>query len=189
MYIVIEGIDTAGKSTQLDILKKNYPDAVFTKEPGGTKIGLELREMVLSARAKSKIAEMFLFLADRAEHLEEVVKPNRGKMVISDRSFISGMAYAKDFPISMTMELNKIALDGIFPDKIIMLELSPEELSRRLAGKENDGIESRGIEYLLEIQSKMKTIIGDLNINNLIVDASLPIETIAKNIEDFMNGQ
>jgi dTMP kinase len=99
------------------------------------------------------------------------------------------MAYAKDFPISMTMELNKIALDGIFPDKIIMLELSPEELSRRLAGKENDGIESRGIEYLLEIQSKMKTIIGDLNINNLIVDASLPIETIAKNIEDFMNGQ
>lgn len=189
MYVVIEGIDTAGKSTQLDILKKNYPDAIFTKEPGGTKIGLELREMVLNARAKSKIAEMFLFLADRAEHLEEVVKPNRGNMLISDRSMISGMAYAKDFPISMTMELNKIAMEGIKPDCVIMLELSQEELTRRLSGKSNDGIESRGIGYLLEIQSKMKMIIGELNINNLIVDASLPIETIAHKIDNFIKGK
>ena len=66
MYIIIEGIDTAGKSTQLDILKRNHPDIIFTKEPGGTQIGQELREMVLNGRAKSKIAEMLIFLADRA---------------------------------------------------------------------------------------------------------------------------
>ena len=65
MYVVIEGIDTAGKSTQLDILKKNHPQAIFTKEPGGTKLGLTLRELALSGKASSPIAEMFLFLADQ----------------------------------------------------------------------------------------------------------------------------
>ena len=69
MYLVIEGIDTAGKSTQLDILNKKFPQAVFTKEPGGTALGIKLREMALSGEAKSKTAEMFLFLADRAEHI------------------------------------------------------------------------------------------------------------------------
>ncbi|PKN14667.1 MAG: dTMP kinase, partial [Deltaproteobacteria bacterium HGW-Deltaproteobacteria-24] len=75
MYVVIEGIDTAGKSTQLDLLKVNHPNAIFTKEPGGTAIGQKLRAMALSAEAKSKVAEMFLFLADRAEHIQEIIKP------------------------------------------------------------------------------------------------------------------
>ena len=94
MYVVIEGIDTAGKSTQLEILSKKFSDAIFTKEPGATKLGSKLREMALNGEAKSKIAEMFLFLADRAEHIEEVIKPNIDKMIISDRSVISGIAYA-----------------------------------------------------------------------------------------------
>ena len=97
MYAVIEGIDTAGKSTQLEILSKKYSDAIFTKEPGGTEVGLKLREMALNGEAKSKIAEMFLFLADRAEHIEEIIKPNSENMVISDRSVISGIAYASNF--------------------------------------------------------------------------------------------
>lgn len=61
MYVVIEGIDTAGKSTQLEILSKKYSDAIFTKEPGATPMGLKLREMALNGEAKSKVAEMFLF--------------------------------------------------------------------------------------------------------------------------------
>jgi len=63
MYVVIEGIDTAGKSTQLELLKKKFPKATFTKEPGGTPIGIKLREMALGGEAKSKIAEMFLFFS------------------------------------------------------------------------------------------------------------------------------
>ena len=187
MYIIIEGIDTAGKSTQLDILKQNHPSALFTKEPGGTEIGVELRAMVLNARAKSKVAEMFLFLADRAEHFEELVKANHNKMVISDRGFISGIAYAKDFDIDMVIDLNKIALEDTMPDKVIMLELSPEELQYRLSQKEIDGIEARGIDYLLEIQSRMKTVIEKLQLNALIIDASEPIEQIANKIEEFIN--
>ncbi len=187
MYVVIEGIDTAGKSTQLELLQKKYPQAVFTKEPGGTELGKEIRSLVLGAKAQSKVAEMFLFLADRAEHCEEIVKPFCGELLISDRSFISGVAYAKDFPIDMVMRLNEIALDNIYPSKIIMLQLSKEELTRRLSQKENDGIESRGIEYLLDIQNRMVSIIEYLGLPNCIIDASLSINEIEKKIEDFIN--
>ena len=187
MYIILEGIDTAGKSTQLDILKDKYPDALFTKEPGGTIIGSKIREMVLSGESKSKVAEMLLFLADRAEHTEVIIKPNLNKMIISDRGFVSGIAYAKDFDIDMVKMLNKIALDGIYPDKLIMLELKPKELKNRLNSKVIDGIESRGIQYLLDIQSRMKDLIIELNIDSLIIDANEPIEKIADKIEEFIS--
>ena len=69
MYIAIEGIDTAGKSTQIAKLSKHFPEAIVTKEPGATDIGVDIREMVLSARAQSKKAEFLLFLADRAKNV------------------------------------------------------------------------------------------------------------------------
>ena len=186
MYIVLEGIDTSGKSTQLDILKQKYPDAIFTKEPGGTELGTVIREMVLNAKAKSKAAEMMLFLADRAEHAKQVIKPNRDKVIISDRSFISGIAYAKDFDIDLVTMLNKIVIDGEYPDKLVMMELGEEELRKRLAAKEHDKIESRGTDYLLDIQSRMKNIIDSLNIETLIVDAGSSIDEIANKIEEFL---
>ncbi|XOB60988.1 dTMP kinase [Campylobacterota bacterium DY0563] len=188
MYVVIEGIDTAGKSTQLDILKENHKEAIFTKEPGGTEIGLKLRAMALNGEAKSKIAEMFLFLADRAEHIEEVIKPNEYKIVISDRSVISGIAYASNMPIEIVTTLNLIATSNTLPSHVILLELSKEELTKRLESKTNDSIESRGIDYLIDIQDRMKRTIKQLNLNYIFIDASLSIEEISKKIEDFING-
>lgn len=187
MYVVIEGVDTAGKSTQLDILKEKYPDAIFTKEPGGTKIGLKLREMALNGEAKSKTAEMFLFLADRAEHIEEVIKANEDKTIISDRSVISGISYASNMPLEVVTTLNLIATSNILPSHVILLELSSDELKKRLAGKSNDSIESRGIEYLLDIQNRMKKTVEMLKLNHIFIDASLSIEEIAQKIEDFLN--
>lgn len=188
MYIVIEGIDTAGKSTQLDILKEKYKEAIFTKEPGGTEIGIKLRQMALNGEAKSKTAEMFLFLADRAEHIEEVIRPNKSKMVISDRSVISGISYASNLPLELVTSLNLIATDNILPTHVILLELTPKELTKRLSGKSNDSIESRGIDYLIDIQNRMKKTIEMLNLNHLFIDASLSIEEIAEKIEEFING-
>ncbi len=187
MYVVIEGIDTAGKSTQLDILKQKYPEAIFTKEPGGTEIGLKLRQMALNGEAKSKVAEMFLFLADRAEHIEEIIKPNKEKMVVSDRSMISGISYASNLPLEVVTSLNLIATSNILPSHVILLELSSEELTKRLSGKSNDSIESRGIDYLIDIQNRMKQTVEMLNLNHLFIDASLSIEEIAQKIEDFIN--
>ena len=189
MYVVIEGIDTAGKSTQLELLENKYKEAVFTKEPGGTDIGIKLRAMALNGEAKSKIAEMFLFLADRAEHIEEKIVPNLDKMVISDRSMISGIAYASIFELEKMIELNLLATNNILPSHAILLELTPEELKYRLSQKQNDAIELRGIEYLINIQNRMKETIIKLEINHLFIDASLKIEEIEKQIEDFLNGK
>ena len=192
MYVVIEGIDTAGKSTQLEILKQKYPEAIFTKEPGGTQIGLKIREMVLIGEAKSKVAEMFLFLADRAEHSYEIVKQNPDEIIISDRGFLSGIAYAKTAPIEIAISLNIMALNGAMPDKIIILELSKEELEFRLSQKEQDSIEQRGSKYLLDIQSRMVEAINMINtmgskqIELLIIDAKKPIDTIASEIQNFL---
>lgn len=192
MYVIIEGIDTAGKSTQLDILQKKYPEAIFTKEPGGTDIGIKLREMVLNGEAKSKVAEMFLFLADRAEHSFEIVKKHKDEIVISDRGFLSGIAYAKTAPLEIAISLNIMALNGAMPNKIIILELTKEELEYRLSQKEQDNIEKRGSDYLLEIQKRMIDAIeminsmGEVKIDLLRVDAKQPIDTIATQIEHFL---
>ncbi len=189
MYAVIEGIDTAGKSTQLELLKRNFPDAIFTKEPGGTPLGIKLRSMALNGEAKSKIAEMFLFLADRAEHLEEIITTNQTKIIISDRSMISGIAYASQLDIDKLIELNLIATNNTLPSHVILLELTPEELKFRLSQKQNDSIELRGIDYLINIQNRMKETIKKLNINHIFIDASLKIEQIEKKIEDFINAK
>lgn len=187
MYIAIEGIDTAGKTTQFELLKQAYKDAVFTKEPGATTLGKKLREMALGGEAKSKIAEMFLFLADRAEHIEEVIKPNIDKLIFSDRSLVSGIAYAKDFPMEMTLALNLIATSNTIPKKVILLELSKEELIYRLSQKENDSIESRGVDYLIDIQNQMKKTIIKLGIDYKFIDAKLNIEQIHKEIKEFVS--
>ena len=189
MYAVIEGIDTAGKSTQLELLKKKFPNAIFTKEPGGTPLGIKLRSMALNGEAKSEIAEMFLFLADRAEHIEELIKANQTNFIISDRSMISGIAYANQLEINKLIELNLIATSNNLPSHVILLELTPEELKFRLSQKQNDSIELRGIDYLINIQNRMKEAIIKLNINHIFIDASLKIEEIEKIIEDFINGK
>ena len=186
MYIAIEGIDTAGKSTQISELTQKFPDAVITKEPGATVVGKEIREMVLSAKAQSKKAEFLLFLADRAEHIQEVIKPNIEKnMIISDRSAVSGIAYAivqGDIEKKDLVNLNDFATDKIYPQKIFLLKLTKEELTYRLSQKNLDGIELRGVEYLLKIQDALIEASKLLNIEIVILDANQPIENIRNDI-------
>ncbi|AFI05876.1 dTMP kinase [Helicobacter cetorum] len=153
MYITIEGIDGAGKSTQIELLKTHFKNAVFTKEPGGTKIGQNLREIALNENL-SELARAFLFLSDRAEHIESIIKPalKEKKLIISDRSLISGMAYSE----LSSLELNLLATQNILPQKIILLLLDAENLKKRLSFKTLDKIENQGTEKLLHIQQRLK---------------------------------
>ncbi|RUM63769.1 MAG: dTMP kinase [Sulfurimonas sp.] len=191
MYIAIEGIDTAGKSTQIEALSKNFPDAIITKEPGATEIGKEIREMLLSARVESKKAEFLLFLADRAEHMQKVIKPNiYKKMIISDRSAVSGVAYALTQGELKTQEivsLNDFATNGIYPQKVFLLRLTKEELEYRLSQKELDGIELRGSKYLLDIQDAIIEATKLLNIELVEIDATLSRVEITNNILNNIN--
>ena len=186
MYIAIEGIDTAGKSTQIALLAQNFPDAIITKEPGATEIGKEIREMVLSARAKSKKAEFLLFLADRAEHITEVIEPNREtKMIISDRSAVSGVAYALiqgEISKEELVMLNNFATSNIYPQKVFLLRLSKEELEYRLSQKELDGIELRGSKYLLNIQNAIIEACALLGLELVEIDATQNREDITQEI-------
>ncbi len=185
MYIAIEGIDTAGKSTQISQLSKHFPEAIITKEPGATEIGKEIREIVLSARTQSKKAEFLLFLADRAEHVKEVVEPNLDKMIISDRSAVSGVAYALvqgEINKEDLVSLNNFATDGIYPQKVFLLRLTKEELEYRLSQKELDGIELRGVKYLLSIQDSIVEAAKLLKLELIEIDATQNIEDITQKI-------
>ncbi len=191
MYLVVEGIDTAGKSTQIERLGAHFSDAVVTKEPGGTALGLRIRDMVLHSEIESSTTEMLLFLADRSEHIASVVKPNREKMIISDRSVISGMAYAmvkNEFPLERLIDLNRFATQNILPDMVIILQLTPEELAFRLSQKEHDVIESRGTQYLLDIQNALIEAAKALDIPCHIIDAGLPVEEITAKITTIIKG-
>ena len=186
MYVLFEGIDGVGKSTQIEILASKFSDAIVTKEPGGTKLGENLREILLSSSIKiGKRAEILLFLADRAEHFEKLVAPNLSRLILSDRGFISGLAYAlandENLDENVLLKLNKFALHDKFA-------ASHELISSRLKNRgTSDKIEARGLEYLLKVQSLMKQILIKNGFETLFIDASKSIELISKEIENFIN--
>jgi len=125
MYIAIEGIDTVGKSTQIKLLQNSFQDAIFIKEPGATDIGKKIRKIIFNSKEKPSIkTELLLFLADRTETMEKIIKPNYDKLIISDRSFISGMAYGLEYFDLLELELfNSFATDRIYPDIVFVLRL------------------------------------------------------------------
>lgn len=189
MYILFEGIDTCGKSTQIELLAQKFEDIVVTKEPGGTAFGMKAREILLSDSLASKRAELLLFLADRAEHYEEIINPNKEKTIISDRGFLSGIGYALangDFDFNELVALNKFALSNHFPDKIILFVTNIETLTHRTSQKELDGIELRGLEYLITVQNKMHESLQKLGIDYLVIDATESIENIHQKIVSYL---
>lgn len=189
MYILFEGVDTCGKSTQIDLIKETHPEVIITKEPGGTAFGAKAREILLHDRLSSKRAELLLFLADRAEHYEEVIKPNPNRLILSDRGFISGIGYALangDFDFDTLVKLNRFALEDQLPDKIILFLIDMQTLQERTSQKELDGIELRGLEYLLEVQEHMRESILRLEIPHLFIDATEDISTIHTTITHYL---
>ena len=191
MYILFEGIDGAGKSTQIARLAAAYPQAIVTKEPGGTKLGENLREILLKENDLDKRAEILLFLADRAEHFGKIIKPNLDKMILSDRGFVSGMAYALaggNFSFEELLSLNKFALQGNLPQKIVFFKADGSTLRSRLNSRaQMDGIEARGFAYLLKVQDAMEEILQKLGVRYVAIDAALDEEKITNLIKEFIN--
>ena len=191
MYILFEGIDGAGKSTQIARLAAAFPQAIVTKEPGGTKLGENLREILLKENDLDKRAEILLFLADRAEHSGKIIKPNSDKMILSDRGFVSGMAYALaggNFSFEEILSLNKFALQGNFPQKIVFFKADESTLRSRLGSRaQMDGIEARGFEYLLRVQDAMEEILQKLDVRYVTIGAAWNEEKITNLIKEFIN--
>jgi dTMP kinase len=192
MYVIFEGVDTCGKSTQVEFFASRYENVVATKEPGGTKTGQKLRSILLNGEdTLSFNAELFLFLADRALHYDSVVKEARKeKVVISDRGFLSGIAYAcanhPDIDRDFLLLLNRFALREALPEKIVLFVTTETLINERLTCKSTDAIENRGVAYLLRIQAIMRDLLHHLGISYLEVDARLDRESIYRKIEEFI---
>lgn len=182
MYVALEGIDTCGKSTQIAALREHFPQAIFTKEPGGSALGATLRELILQAHTQnhiSKEAEFFLFLADRAEHIDKIIKPNMHRLIIADRSLISGIAYANDLE---SRAINLTCTQGIVPDLCFVFVLDEPTLQARLGTKTKDSIEMRGIDYLLAIQDRIIQVAHSTAKHTIEIDATKDIAQITQEL-------
>ncbi len=152
MFITIEGIEGAGKSLLIKKLEKNFKengkDVIVTREPGGSSLGLKLRPLLLSEKGEKicNRAELFLFLADRVEHVEKVIKPAlaEGKIVVCDRythSTLAYQGYARDLDIARLKEFNDFASSGLAPNISFLLDL-PIEIGLKRAKKRNDATQN-----------------------------------------------
>ncbi len=136
-FITIEGIEGAGKSTLRsklsDFAASLELDVVITREPGATTLGQSVRGIVLDPKNKKlhPLAELMLFSADRAQHLEEIVRPalSRGSVVICDRythSTIAYQGYGRGLDLESLNRLNQFVTQGLAPDLVLLLDLPPE---------------------------------------------------------------
>lgn len=151
MFLTIEGIEGAGKSTFIGLLEdelvKRGVDFLRTREPGGCALGRQIRPLLLDASQKvSDRAELFLFLADRAQHVADTIRPaiERGQWVICDRyadSTIAYQGYGRGMDPEELQKLNDYATGGLWPDITFLLDLPAEVgLGRALARNGREGL-------------------------------------------------
>ncbi len=194
MFIVLEGIDGAGKSTQARLLAEWFrskgKDVVLTKEPTDTAFGKLIRRLVLTGGREGIIdgarisheAEALLFAADRAEHVHKLIKPalKVGKVVISDRYFYSSLAYqwARGLDLEWLIDLNKFA---IRPDLVILLDLPAKESLKRINGR---SIKTE-FDRIAELQKKVRENylkLAEMFPEIKIVNALAPLKDIHNDI-------
>ncbi len=152
-FIVFEGIDGSGKTTLIqkvgDWLKSKGQAATLTREPGGTKLGQEIRELLLRTKGEAPVprAELLLYEADRAQHVETVIRPalQRGEWVLCDRFTASTVAFqcgGRGLDLSDIETLNSYAVAGCQPDLFVLLDLDVDKSFQRRQGRtQRSGVE------------------------------------------------
>jgi dTMP kinase len=145
-FIVFEGGEGTGKDTKIELLKKEWPDAVYTKEPGGTKFGLEMRRLLLEWKDGEidPLAELFFFSAARVHFMKEVVRPAlaAGKKVVTNRFALSTIAYQvygreRLDLLPIAREAIKASVGETMPDFTILFDLDPAEGIRRVEQRDD----------------------------------------------------
>jgi dTMP kinase len=182
-YIALEGGDACGKSTQTARLARAL-DAVETREPGGTRIGGIIRGIVLDpAHAElSDRAEALLYAADRAQHAAEVLRPALagGRHVVSDRSAWSSVAYqgyGRGMGADEVRRLADWALDGCWPDLVVLLDIDPAVAARRRS-RDLDRLEQMDQAFSERVRAGYRELAAN-GPEWIVVDASLDEETVA----------
>ena len=167
-FVVLEGIDGCGKSTQIEALRRWLPtsgllatgaELLVTREPGGTALGAALRQLLLhppGEAAPEPMAELLLYAADRAQHVEQCIRPAlaAGHWVLSDRysgSTAAYQGYGRGLDLARIAQLEHLATGGLAPDLTLWLELSLAESLRRRGERTADRIEASGEAFLQRV--------------------------------------
>lgn len=186
-FITFEGADGCGKTTQIQLIKeyldKKNIENILTREPGGSDLGVHLREILLHYKDPvSDIAETFLYLADRAQHIEYKIKPalESDKIVLCDRhtdSTIAYQGYGREQNIDEIKHLNSIATQGLIPDLTIVFDIDTEIAQQRL-GTEKDRLEAEGIEFHKKLRQGYLEIAKNNPERVKVINANRSIERV-----------
>ena len=198
LFIVMEGPDGSGKTTQINLLKEYLEEAgyecLITREPGGTVIGEEVRQLILNPEHKemSPVTEMLLYAASRAQLVHEVIGPalEEGKIVISDRFVDSSIVYqgiARKLGISTVSAVNAPGIGIYRPDGIFFIELSEEEGLRRKKEQKNlDRMEQEGIDFHHMVSEGYRKVLSGRP-EVMKIDGGRSIDTIQKKIRNHVD--
>lgn len=191
LFITFEGADGCGKTTQLMLLAKYLKskgrDVIVTREPGARGLGEKIREILLNYDGEvSSQAEAFLFLADRAQHIDVIVNPavKNGEIVLCDRhtdSTIAYQGYGRGLDIDRIKMLNNLATGDRRPDLTFVFDIDVETSMKRV-GNEKDRMESAGVEFFNRVRNGYHKI-SELEPERVkVLDASKSIEDIHKEV-------
>jgi dTMP kinase len=189
-YIAFEGMDGVGKTTQAKLFQSFLSSinikSLLTKEPGGTPAGTMIKDIVLKNKLY-KETELLLFLADRAQHIREIVKPNieKGFIVVSDRSLYSTIVYqgfGKDIDIEFIYKLSTFTNNNILPQAVFLIDLLPELCAMRCKKRDK---ETEDISFLKKIREGYIQLAKEKKF--FIIDGQKDIVTIHEDILKIWN--
>jgi dTMP kinase len=196
MFITFEGTEGCGKSTQIDLLagwlRSEGFDVVKTREPGGTAVGEALRDLILRKGVHVlPIPELLVFMAIRAQHVEELILPalSTGKIVLCDRfsdATIAYQGYGRGLDVDTILTLNRLATKGLTPDLTILIDCDVRMgLKRRAADSPQlDRFENEQIDFHESIRSGYRALAEAEPVRFLVVDGEQGIDEIRMLIED-----
>ncbi len=186
LFITFEGADGCGKTTQLNLLSdylKNKRDVIITREPGAKGLGEKLREILLNYDGDiAPQCESFLFLADRAQHIEQIVKPavSEGKIVLCDRhtdSTVAYQGYGRGLNLEEIHYLNTLATGGLKPDLTVVFDVDIETSLSRV-GSEKDRMEAAGIDFFNRVRNGYLEIAKQEPQRVKVIDAAKSIDEV-----------
>ena len=198
VFISLDGVDGGGKSTQVRLLAEHLQslghDVLTFRDPGGTKLGEALREILLHRQEipLTGTAEMLLYMASRAELVAECIRPalESGKTVITDRFLLANVVYqgcAGGLDPNQLWQVGEIATGGLQPDLTIVLDIAVEQALGRIE-RGFDRLESRGVEYMEKVRRGFLEQVSHLGSRAMVVDANAGIEVVQARIRDSVNS-
>lgn len=203
LFITLEGIDGCGKTTQANLLARSLEErgleVILTRQPGGTRVGESVRDILLANTSVglASLAELLLYAADRAQHVTELIKPalEAGRIVISDRytdSTVAFQGYGRGLDLRMIDELNHLATAGLMPDITILLSVTPEAARARFDSRHSKDetqkgmtrFEEESMDFHERVRSGYEKLVAACPERIRVVDASGAREETQKKVLD-----